>query len=257
MPKIKSGYNPAAWMLEVTSAVEESRLGVDFAEVYRRSTLFQYGSIHSFIFMQIPSVYLTRFTSFCFRRNLDLVETLSRPISNSKELSFPTKYSQSSFNQFLACLWKQNLSYWRNPQYTAVKFFYTVIISLMLGTICWRFGAKRFSTITFICILFVCLLHSKIFSLLFPCHLNKIVIMLRLFLLSTWLSSLLFSPFTEKPNKTYLMLWDPFMLLFFSLESPMPLPFNQLFQLSDLSHIEKELLDCILLYHLHLLRYSS
>ncbi|CAK9326613.1 unnamed protein product [Citrullus colocynthis] len=117
VPKIKSGYNPAAWMLEVTSAVEESRLGVDFAEVYRRSTLFQ--------------------------RNLDLVETLSRPISNSKELSFPTKYSQSSFNQFLACLWKQNLSYWRNPQYTAVKFFYTVIISLMLGTICWRFGAKR------------------------------------------------------------------------------------------------------------------
>lgn len=87
---------------------------------------------------------LTRFTSFCFRRNLDLVETLSRPISNSKELSFPTKYSQTSLNQFLACLWKQNLSYWRNPQYTAVKFFYTVIISLMLGTICWKFGAKRF-----------------------------------------------------------------------------------------------------------------
>ncbi|KAL4029284.1 ABC transporter G family member 32 [Cucumis melo var. makuwa] len=117
VPKIKAGYNPAAWMLEVTSAVEESRLGVDFAEVYRRSTLFQ--------------------------RNLDLVETLSRPISNSKELSFPTKYSQTSLNQFLACLWKQNLSYWRNPQYTAVKFFYTVIISLMLGTICWKFGAKR------------------------------------------------------------------------------------------------------------------
>ncbi|KAL6221183.1 hypothetical protein ACLB2K_008935 [Fragaria x ananassa] len=115
--KIRPGYNPAAWMLDVTSPTEESRLGVDFAEIYRRSNLFQ--------------------------RNIDLVELLSKPSANSKELNFPTKYSQTSFEQFLTCLWKQNLSYWRNPQYTAVRFFYTVIISLMLGTICWRFGAKR------------------------------------------------------------------------------------------------------------------
>lgn len=117
VPKIKPGYNPAAWMLDVTSSTEESRLGVDFAEIYRRSSLFQ--------------------------RNNELVETLSKPNSNTKELSFPTKYSQSSFEQFITCLWKQNLSYWRNPQYTAVRFFYTVIISLMFGTICWKFGAKR------------------------------------------------------------------------------------------------------------------
>lgn len=80
---------------------------------------------------------------FFFRYNQELVERLSKPSSNSKELHFPTKYSRSPFEQFLTCLWKQNLSYWRNPQYTAVRFFYTVIISLMLGTICWRFGAKR------------------------------------------------------------------------------------------------------------------
>ncbi|KAF3441957.1 hypothetical protein FNV43_RR15873 [Rhamnella rubrinervis] len=117
VPKIRPGYNPAAWMLDVTSTAEENRLGVDFAEIYRRSTLFQ--------------------------RNRELVEGLSKPSTNSKELNFPTKYCQSSFEQFLTCLWKQNLSYWRNPQYTAVRFFYTVIISLMLGTICWRFGANR------------------------------------------------------------------------------------------------------------------
>ncbi|RXI05820.1 hypothetical protein DVH24_017862 [Malus domestica] len=103
--KIRPGYNPATWMLDVTSTVEESRLGVDFAEVYRRSNLF--------------------------RHNKELVEILSKPSSNSKELNFPTKYSQSFVEQFLTCLWKQNLSYWRNPQYTAVRFFYTVIISLM------------------------------------------------------------------------------------------------------------------------------
>ncbi|KAK4265147.1 hypothetical protein QN277_026234 [Acacia crassicarpa] len=117
VPKIRTGYNPSTWMLEVTSSSEESRLGVDFAEIYRRSSLFV--------------------------RNKELVESLSKPSSNSKELNFPSKYCRSYFEQFLACLWKQNLSYWRNPQYTAVRFFYTVIISLMLGTICWRFGAKR------------------------------------------------------------------------------------------------------------------
>ncbi|KAF7806336.1 ABC transporter G family member 32 [Senna tora] len=117
VPKIKTGYNPATWMLEVTSSEEENRLGVDFAEIYQRSSLYQYNQV--------------------------LVESLSKPSSNSKEVQFPTKYCRSFFEQFLTCLWKQNLSYWRNPQYTAVRFFYTVIISLMLGTICWRFGAKR------------------------------------------------------------------------------------------------------------------
>ncbi|CAN4097919.1 unnamed protein product [Withania somnifera] len=71
-----------------------------------------------------------------------MVENLSKP-QGSAELYFPSKYSQSFFGQFLACLWKQNLSYWRNPQYTAVRFFYTVIISLMFGSICWKFGSKR------------------------------------------------------------------------------------------------------------------
>nr|GMC68650.1 ABC transporter G family member 32 isoform X2 [Ipomoea batatas] len=117
VPKIRPGYNPATWMLEVTSSIEEARLGVDFADIYRKSNLFQYNKV--------------------------LVERLSRPSQDSKDLSFPTKYSKSYFNQFMACLWKQNLSYWRNPQYTAVRFFYTLIISLMLGTICWRFGSER------------------------------------------------------------------------------------------------------------------
>ncbi|CAA6666311.1 unnamed protein product [Spirodela intermedia] len=117
VPKIKYGCNPAAWMLEVTTPVMENQLRVDFAEHYRRSNLF--------------------------RRNKELVESLSKPAINAKELTFPTKYSLSFFSQFHACLWKQSLSYWRNPQYTAVRFFYTVVISLMFGTICWRFGARR------------------------------------------------------------------------------------------------------------------
>lgn len=35
-------------------------------------------------------------------------------------------------------------SYWKNPQYTTVRFFYIVVISLIFGTICWRFDSRRF-----------------------------------------------------------------------------------------------------------------
>lgn len=50
------------------------------------------------------------------------------------------------------------------------------------------------------------------------------------------------------------MPWDPCMQQSCSLELPMPQRFNLLFLLKDLFHIERELLGCIQLYHLHLLR---
>eukprot|EP01018_Ginkgo_biloba_P004061 Gb_34646 [translate_table: standard] len=117
VPEIKEGTNPATWMLEVTSVAEEHRLRVDFADVYRKSALYQ--------------------------QNMELIETLSKPIPGSKDLHFPTKYSQPFIAQCMACLWKQNWSYWRNPQYTAVRFFFTTFISLMFGSICWGFGSRR------------------------------------------------------------------------------------------------------------------
>ncbi|TVU21529.1 hypothetical protein EJB05_31170 [Eragrostis curvula] len=80
---------------------------------------------------------------FEVRQTKDMVDALSKPNNESKELTFATKYAQPFCAQYIACLWKQNLSYWRNPQYTAVRFFYTVIISLMFGTICWKFGSRR------------------------------------------------------------------------------------------------------------------
>ncbi|XP_052110559.1 pleiotropic drug resistance protein 3 isoform X2 [Arachis duranensis] len=41
MPKIKDNYNPSTWMLEVTSGSAEIELGVDFAQIYRESTLYE------------------------------------------------------------------------------------------------------------------------------------------------------------------------------------------------------------------------
>ncbi|KAK1397742.1 hypothetical protein POM88_007605 [Heracleum sosnowskyi] len=39
--KITDGYNPATWMLEVTSPAQEMALGIDFTETYRNSDLYK------------------------------------------------------------------------------------------------------------------------------------------------------------------------------------------------------------------------
>ncbi|CAL9165196.1 unnamed protein product [Musa hybrid cultivar] len=115
--KIKDGYNPATWMLEVTSEAQEDILGVNFSDIYKNSELF--------------------------RRNKALIKELSTPPPGSSDLYFQTQYSRSFPTQCMACLWKQKLSYWRNPSYTAVRFFFTVIIALLFGTIFWNLGSKR------------------------------------------------------------------------------------------------------------------
>ncbi|KAG9452653.1 hypothetical protein H6P81_005557 [Aristolochia fimbriata] len=112
--KIKNGYNPATWMLEVTTNSQEETLGVDFAEIYRNSDLY--------------------------RRNKALISELSAPPPGSKDLFFPTTYSRPFITQCRACLWKQRMSYWRNPPYTAVRFLFTIFIGLMFGTIFWDLG---------------------------------------------------------------------------------------------------------------------
>ncbi|KAM3248119.1 hypothetical protein P3L10_009887 [Capsicum annuum] len=38
--KIKEGYNPATWMLEVTAPAQEITLGVDFTNLYKNSDLY-------------------------------------------------------------------------------------------------------------------------------------------------------------------------------------------------------------------------
>ncbi|KAB1204550.1 Pleiotropic drug resistance protein 1 [Morella rubra] len=117
VPKIKEKYNPATWMLEVTSAGQEAALGVDFTDIYKNSELY--------------------------RRNKALIKELSKPPPGSKDLYFPTQYSESFFTQCLACLWKQHWSYWRNPPYSAVRLLFTTFSALMFGTIFWDRGSKR------------------------------------------------------------------------------------------------------------------
>ncbi|KAM0933390.1 putative ABC-type sulfate transporter [Dioscorea sansibarensis] len=114
--KIKDGYNPATWMLEVTTLAQEEVLGVNFVEIYKNSDLY--------------------------RRNKALISELSSPPPGSQDLHFPSQYSQSFFTQCMACLWKQHWSYWRNPSYTATRIFFTTVIAFIFGTIFWRLGRK-------------------------------------------------------------------------------------------------------------------
>ncbi|KAL1802933.1 hypothetical protein ACET3Z_031580 [Daucus carota] len=117
VPKIKDGYNPATWMLDVTSKGQEEALGVKFAEVYKKSELY--------------------------RKNKESIEAISKPIPGSQDLQFATQYSQSFFTQCIACLWKQHWSYWRNTNYSAIRILFAIFTGLLFGTIFWNVGPVR------------------------------------------------------------------------------------------------------------------
>ncbi|XBH95564.1 hypothetical protein VPH35_086106 [Triticum aestivum] len=114
--KITEGYNPATWMLEVSSPLAEARLNVNFAEIYANSDLY--------------------------RKNQELIKELSVPPPGYEDLSFPTKYSQNFYNQCVANFWKQYRSYWKNPPHNAMRFLMTMIYGLVFGTVFWQKGTK-------------------------------------------------------------------------------------------------------------------
>ncbi|XP_044505622.1 ABC transporter G family member 39-like isoform X2 [Mangifera indica] len=116
VPKIKDGYNPATWMLEVTAPSIEARMDMDFAEIYANSSLYQ--------------------------RNQELIKELSTPAPGSNDLFFLTKYSGSFFTQCKACFWKQFWSYWRHPKYNSIRFILTLCIGLLFGLVFWNKGQK-------------------------------------------------------------------------------------------------------------------
>lgn len=74
-----------------------------------------------------------------------MIKELSTPPPSSADLHFPDKYSQSFMKQCLICLWKQNLSYWRNIHYTGGRYYITTIIALLFGTVFWDLGMKRWA----------------------------------------------------------------------------------------------------------------
>ncbi|KAG0548825.1 hypothetical protein BDA96_01G201000 [Sorghum bicolor] len=112
VPKIQRNCNPATWMMDVTSASMEFQLNIDFASVYQESHLH--------------------------RNKQELVKQLSSPLPNSENLCFSNRFTQNGWCQFKACLWKQNITYWRSPQYNLNRMVMTTIIALTFGVLYWR-----------------------------------------------------------------------------------------------------------------------
>ncbi|CAI0540631.1 unnamed protein product [Linum tenue] len=120
VPPIRDGYNPATWMLEVTTASVEEKIQADFAELY--------------------------VTSKQYREVEDSIMSLSSPPQGSEPVCFDSTYAQGSLSQFQICLRKQMLVYWRSPRYNVVRLFYTMLAALILGTQFWGVGSKRDTT---------------------------------------------------------------------------------------------------------------
>ncbi|XP_072994199.1 pleiotropic drug resistance protein 3-like isoform X2 [Typha latifolia] len=116
VPRIKNNYNPATWMLEVTSPSIETQLRIDFAQIYRESSLYKVNKV--------------------------LVKKLSTPPHNSKDISFPNHFPQNDWVQFKACLWKQCLSYWRSPSYNLVRMIFMIVSSTIFAVLFWKHGKR-------------------------------------------------------------------------------------------------------------------
>ncbi|KAL3714536.1 hypothetical protein ACJRO7_006451 [Eucalyptus globulus] len=114
VPKIKDNYNPATWMLEITSPSLESQLGVDYGIIYKESDQ-------------------------C-RSNQELVRELSSPAAGTKEIRFSARFPQNRWEQFKACLWKQHLTYWRSPKYNLVRLLFITASSLLCAALLWQKG---------------------------------------------------------------------------------------------------------------------
>ncbi|KAG7573942.1 ABC transporter-like [Arabidopsis suecica] len=116
--KIRDKYNPATWMLEVTSESVEIELDMDFAKIYNESDLYKN------------------------RTNSELVKELSKPDHGSSDLHFKRTFAQNWWEQFKSCLWKMSLSYWRSPTYNLMRIGHTFISSLIFGLLFWNQGKK-------------------------------------------------------------------------------------------------------------------
>ncbi|KAJ0078961.1 hypothetical protein Patl1_23921 [Pistacia atlantica] len=111
LSKIRDNYNPATWMLEVTSATAEVALGVDFAKMHRKSALY------------------------------DILEQQC----NGKTLEYsPSWFKRSAVSIILHAKWLETiqilpveakLSYWRSPSYNLTRLLHTFVASLIFGVV--------------------------------------------------------------------------------------------------------------------------
>ncbi|KAL0738241.1 hypothetical protein Bca4012_014451 [Brassica carinata] len=123
VPEMKQNTNPATWLLDITSRSSEDKLGVDLAQIYKESSLFKENNI---VIEQMRGTSTSTSTS-------------------TEELTSSTRYAQTGWEQFKACLWKQQLSYWRNPSYNLTRIMFMCFTSVLCGFLFWQ-KAKKINT---------------------------------------------------------------------------------------------------------------
>uniref|UniRef100_A0ACD5Y9M4 Uncharacterized protein n=1 Tax=Avena sativa TaxID=4498 RepID=A0ACD5Y9M4_AVESA len=111
VPRIKERQNPAAWMLDISSHTTEHEIGVDYAQIYRSSSLY--------------------------REKMLLVSELGESAPDTEDLHFPPRYWQNFWAQCMACLWKQRCAYWKNPGHNVVRFLNTFALAILFGIVFW------------------------------------------------------------------------------------------------------------------------
>ncbi|KAK9906410.1 hypothetical protein WJX75_001426 [Coccomyxa subellipsoidea] len=117
VPPLTKGINPATWMLEVSTLAKEAQLRVNFADIYRNSSLY--------------------------RENEELIARLAQPAEGSRPLHFAHSFPQSQPRQLALLLKKNMLTYWRSPFYNTVRFAFTIALGLIIGAIYWDLGNRR------------------------------------------------------------------------------------------------------------------
>uniref|UniRef100_A0ACD5ZKA2 Uncharacterized protein n=1 Tax=Avena sativa TaxID=4498 RepID=A0ACD5ZKA2_AVESA len=128
VPRIKEGQNPAAWMLDISSQTTEHEIGVDYAQIYRSSSLYR----------KAPCYHEA---TAAVMENMLLVCELGEPEPNAEDLHFPPRYWQNFRAQCMACLWKQRCAYWKNPEHNVVRFLNTFALAIMFGIVFWQTGS--------------------------------------------------------------------------------------------------------------------
>ncbi|KAG0571017.1 hypothetical protein KC19_6G205500 [Ceratodon purpureus] len=127
VPKYKDGDNPATWMLEATTGNVENQLGVDFADLYTKSELYQ--------------------------SNKKLVDDLKIPQPGTQDLYFPTQFAQNHFNQLRTILWKMNITYWRSPDYNLCRMSFTLCVAVIFGSLFYQVGMKRATSLDLVTVM--------------------------------------------------------------------------------------------------------
>ncbi|CAI5954152.1 unnamed protein product [Closterium sp. NIES-64] len=117
VPPLPAGYNPATWMLDISTPAMADKLNLDFADIFRKSDQF--------------------------RRNEALIESLKTPPPGQQDLAFATQYARSYASQYTANLWKRAHMYWRAPDYNAMRYFSSVVMALLIGGVYCGQGQQR------------------------------------------------------------------------------------------------------------------